>query len=728
MNNYTIRPIQKLIRRTSGAHVPQTELAAIVRQVQKTKTQKEASPEQKASVVLEDEYLKILTMLDEAFAGQKHLAKSRIIELVDQYIRENNLYYQAVRHETEYRNYFYSPEESEQFYDIAFYNPLASQENEGHHTHAGMTDIFYARLEEKDDTVLIGNLQIDDSLKANPWADSAREKIMLARKNLYQSMVQETLKHALKTGKPKIMFQTGDAALIAQRDRQNETWHTVDMQGETYRRYQALYEGACREFDAVAVGENSIVPHRHFDYGLVIEKQPDYYRSYHQYAAPDGSKLMELVGHHFHSGAGRAQKDKFYEFRNPLQRDIKQSNACAVLETVNGIFKLLEPNYVEQSREEKLKYLDEQFSEQPTHQEPYPGIRPEDEILDKFLIKFNYHKIFLAQHPSLETMVLPPHMQEKYRSSALRFYDPNAKDSIVTFYRKHIEPPVPGKIYVLHERDLGRPLIKNQRYTDEMEVIFYYYEKILPETFARLGLKFKRVEITRNSYGVPMKSTAWLITDGLDKLQDEALASFAHGPRLKADCETLPRLEVALKKFGLPPEKLTVVNDWLTEPSKNCLGSYHPDRDEIRLSTASLSLAAHEGLHRLIKKGLVPAHEYRSLVSAGRRLAAAKPQAWQQRQSPGAHAAAPREEYAAWFVESYYENHRTARKYLMGAKVPVFERLLGYIKEVWDVLATAVGSDPARARQFLRRVERNQIMSPPRERARRAEYNNAYSS
>ena len=155
-------------------------------------------------------------MLDEACAGQEYLEKAQVLQLVDDYVRKNNLYYQAQRHKISNSNSFYHPEDSKELYDVAFYNPMANPNRFGHHKKDGMPDICYARLRgKKKIRSLVGNLQIDDSLKNHPWDNPSREKIMLARKNMYQNMVQEAIRHALQAKKSKILFQTGDAALIA---------------------------------------------------------------------------------------------------------------------------------------------------------------------------------------------------------------------------------------------------------------------------------------------------------------------------------------------------------------------------------------------------------------------------------------------------------------------------------------------------------------------------------
>ena len=133
----------------------------------------------------------------------------------------------------------------------------------------------------------------------------------------------------------------------------------------------------------------------------------------------------------------------------------------------------------------------------------------------------------------------------------------------------------------------------------------------------------------------------------------------------------------------------------------------------MTLSTPSLSLAAHEGVHSLVQKGLIPKKEYRSLVRAGRRLVQKSPGKFLLKNPDQTHKnkKEAHEEYAAIFVENYYQNEKTARKYLMGEKVPIFEKFLGYIKEVKDIVTAITGNNEAIARSFLRRVERNMLIN-----------------
>ena len=371
-----------------------------------------------------------------------------------------------------------------------------------------------------------------------------------------------------------------------------------------------------------------------------------------------------------------------------------------MLRAVENLFQTLIPNYSPEPSPAKLKYLTRAMA----------NLAPEGlqstviyyEVLDKFLIKFNYHREYLAQHPEVKKVRLSPELARQYNKSCYRFYGPGDAERIKTFTPEQFIEPQKGKTYIIAPNELEAPLVKKAKARRGAEGIFTFHEKTLPEIFGQLGLTYKPVLIRASYDGRRKSATAWLITAGLKELQATPRPSFATGPELKVDSENLPRLQTALEKFGLAPTRVKVVNDWICGAGAPRLGKYDPGRDAITLSSPSLSLAAHEGLHRLVAQGLVPPREYRSLVKAGRGWAAAHPAQAESRLNLGASRhGPPPEEYAALFVEKYYEQESTARKYLMGQKVPMFERLVRYIKETRDILGAALGYAPARARNFF---------------------------
>ena len=94
--------------------------------------------------------------------------------------------------------------------------------------------------------------------------------------------------------------------------------------------------------------------------------------------------------------------------------------------------------------------------------------------------------------------------------------------------------------------------------------------KTLPGILDKLGLKYKKVSILQKNNDLDIASTAWKITEGLDNFKESPLISFATGLNLKKDVETLPKIEAAIKKFGVPSDKLTITNDWLQAYGMNC--------------------------------------------------------------------------------------------------------------------------------------------------------------
>ena len=159
--------------------------------------------------MVEDNYLKILAHLKDNFNNRSRLSTAEILTLTDQFIQDNNFSYFARETPVAQQNIFYDA--ADRVYDVAFFNRAAANIIECHHKYQGLSSVFYARFEEKDDHVLIGNLQIDDRHKNNVWAQNDLRTILLMRKNIYRAMIQESLKFALAGKKLRIFFQTGDS-------------------------------------------------------------------------------------------------------------------------------------------------------------------------------------------------------------------------------------------------------------------------------------------------------------------------------------------------------------------------------------------------------------------------------------------------------------------------------------------------------------------------------------
>ena len=523
-------------------------------------------------------------------------------------------------------------------------------------------------------------------------------------------MVQAAIVTALEQGRTKIMFQGGAAAQVAQRRDAPELCTRVRMTGKYYQQYTQLYQALRKKFDEAGVGDSAIVDHFRQGGGVIIEKTPTTYQAHHNFFTPDGKTFFNLLEDHFniYNFNGWSKHEKFETSEARVRSSFYADDMAATLKHIEQMFQAIDPDYIPDRPAEKLKYLRELVAPLDRHKIEY--MANYSRLLDKFFIKFDYHKLYLQKNPNIRAVKLTPQLAQKYHKSALRFYDINDKEGIKTFRVKDLVEPQRGKTYVIPTAELGRPIIKNTGREFGAEGLFTFHEKTLPEIFTKLGLGYKAVKISTKVAAGKKTATAWLLTTGLDELQRTPRPSFATGPELKTDTATLPQLQAAAQKFGLAPHRLKITNDWLCAAGMNRLGQYDPATDHVTLSSPSLSLVAHEGLHRLVARGLVPPREYQSLITAGRSWARAHPAEAAGRLKPSKRQhPAPPEEYAALFVEKYYEHEKTARKYLQGVPVPVFARLVGYIKEVRDVVLAAGGHAPARARSFLRRIERNQV-------------------
>ena len=104
----------------------------------------------------------------------------------------------------------------------------------GHHDDGERKSVFYCRAEWQDKNILLGNLQID-APRQELFQNTAQENILLRRRNLYRTMVQEALKHAVSAGAQKIIFQAGSrgrlGAMANKRHRKKDTNHQGKLSG-----------------------------------------------------------------------------------------------------------------------------------------------------------------------------------------------------------------------------------------------------------------------------------------------------------------------------------------------------------------------------------------------------------------------------------------------------------------------------------------------------------------
>ena len=190
---------------------------------------------------------------------------------------------------------------------------------------------------------------------------------------------------------------------------------------------------------------------------------------------------------------------------------------------------------------------------------------------------------------------------------------------------------------------------------------------------------------------------------------------------LLADEVADPELLIAAGKFGgahiLYGLAAPVLNKELANPdyptteiSGACL--YHPPSgfERIIITNKSLSLLAHEGMHRLIHKNLIPQDIFAIMARRGRARQTAlpvlnpappTPPRLQDVDSPA--------ECVCVFVQLFYRENALARRYLTGMPVPFRARLRDWGMELREIYQDLRGEETAKVRRFLRGLERGRF-------------------
>ena len=717
MENITIRPLVKLMSaETPSGEISLGDLTQVITKIENTIAQKQKNAQQKKSIHIDKKYLTVLKCLKKNFAGKKKISKTKLATQLTRLLKEAQLYnYPRVERAAHGWNIFYQHTQKgenleTQAYDLAFYNELTPKSSGKHHTdpEKNLPGLYFARCEQRGPEILIGNLQID-GLAPKLWKNRNIGEIMSQKKNNYLSMVQETIKHSLENNCSKIMFQCGDAVEYAQWG--NRYRDEVTITKDNIAHYTAQYEEALKKFDQAQ--RRGLAPHDEDEGVIVIKKTKEKY--YHGHIDSINTRCnysyLFAVLNELHEGS------RSYVNQRDIvaAADLMQENDLpAALTKINDMFTGLRAYYYNhnynQNWDEKIKYLRK-------IQKKFTGVRKPERLknfvinINDFLIKFEYEQEFLKLFRDYKKIKLRGPRRHSARhcyleEQPLRYYS--------IFYRKEIVKPELGKTYKIETYPRCNFLHKNFNYYQGAIVhIVNFYNKILPEVFDKLNLKYRKVPINNNK----VSAHAWEIIGGLEEFKQRPMTVFASHEKYKLDCETLPQLALAARKFGLPPEHLEIINKELGNNfSRPPRSSYTPATDRVRLANRSLALLAHECLHRLYSKKMIPEREYRALVAAGEKLTAQSPVLTKyinQKNTQGA-AVYPRgakrnQEYAALFVETYYEKPGRARQSLLGTKISRTARVLDYICAARDIVLARLGNNAAVARGFLRRVENNQL-------------------
>ena len=725
MKKLSIRPVLEFIAAQGRDHLTAGDWAQLTGIIEKRLAVKKARQkpwDQEAA------YLKVIAHVGQLFKPPAKIKNTAVINAINNYLQAEGYAYDSVRHPPRHTdNTFYTKKQQPRHsYDIAFYNRLATAKNRpAHHTRETdeLLSVFYMRCEETAEQILIGNLQIDDT-KPEHWESPDVGRILLKPKNIYGMMVQQALQHAINTGKKEILFQSGDANDIAQWG--NYTLKERTVTPRNYKKFMQDYQARLDKFGPNGVRVGEIFPktkeNNHL-FQCVLAAGDGYYKT-HELEAYQAS-FLECVTFYIDDNGMEFRKvdqavaNKILNGENAIHQALKARQASQALKHINElVYKLSGTRPPRTDRTAKINML--KCSSLPADK------RETCRIINEFMANWNYDQIIMQQYPAIVRFDLSK-VQDEGRSK-FYYYNRNETNRLHTYRRDQLKIPALGKTYwtlpedkyninfASHGAPNGVPHYK----------IHQWYEKDLPAELKRQKLKFTRVPIITKRRGRPRPAHAWKIISGVGKFKKRPLTMFSTGTELRLDCETLPRLQAAVDKFGGGGAALRVLNDLIIAHGTARLGSYTADDDQITLANQSLALLAHEGLHRLKAKGLIPNKEFQALVVAGGRLVQQVPTLAQHinqrdehgrlRYPPGP---ARTEELAALFVESYYHDNSRARKSLMGQKIPFVERVLSYVAAVIELVAAHCGHTPALAKCFLRRVERGHYASLPQRTPRR---------
>ena len=281
MENLTIRPLLKFMESLKRDYMCAGDWEQLEN---KLKNQLRAKKSQGQPTAIDLAYLEIIRQVTEEIAGRVKVANTEIISRVNNIITRSRYAYRKQVHTVRHKdNVFYVTKERSgrtRSYDLAFYHPQAPAKARGHHEDNAARSVYYMRCEERGTKILIGNMQIDPS-SSRDWESPEIARIMCQPKNIYRSMVQEALKHALQRGKTEIAFQCGDANEITQ-------WVAPKLKylKVTKNNYDKIYKNylqAQKKFGPEGIQKGTRSTRMVTETWCVVEKGPKEYKLFREY-------------------------------------------------------------------------------------------------------------------------------------------------------------------------------------------------------------------------------------------------------------------------------------------------------------------------------------------------------------------------------------------------------------------------------------------------------------
>ena len=526
MNKITLRPLLTFINKLDRRYLTLGDCRQFINSINNRRARKIAAGQR---VKAETVYLSAMDAAGVAFVGRTQVSKTKIINLVHNYLINGNYHYEKHLHAARCRgNAFYSylnPVPDAHVYDLAFYNTWAGQNHSAHHIAGNKSSIFYLRCEEQGAQIMFGNMQID-ARDPDKWDIPAIGALFLKKRNIYGMMVQQAIKHAIERKKTEILFQCGDANEYSQWGMRRLI--PVKVSKRNYEKFQTNYQEkiarfgprGCRVGDYFAPEKNTYIFH------YVTEVGPDYYQVYINYRHP--LSLFSTLGTPASRGPGEFpnhNSNKLSELLSELERKMFTGYATGdyaqFLTTIKNSLRILVPAKLPKSH--GAKQLDQLRSAFPRGLDFY-AFYPR---LDQVWHAFNYDKLLLPYFPAIKKLVLTTPCSARPRVSAV-YYNSADERFNCRFERKNYQPPELGQAYVTPARDRFNINFANspgESYAAHNRM-YNWYEKTLKQEIEKYGLTVEKIPITTIKRKRPVTAHAWKIISGINEFKRRPLVMF----------------------------------------------------------------------------------------------------------------------------------------------------------------------------------------------------------
>ena len=502
MKKYCIRPIWSLLKNDSAPVISRAALQDLTNKINKNLKFKLNTPAQQHSIIVEEQYLKIIQVLRKALGDRKTLTKQAVITLVDDYLRARGYIYDSCQHPRAHDNFFWHDWVGRtSVYDLAYYHKHYKRAvGKYHHSHPAdaRPSIFYFRCElDHRHRLLFGNLQIDSKSPAN-WEVPALGKILLNTKNIELMLVQAALQHAADVGASEIMFHAGDSASWAQFNKPGMIPGEL-VTSENYACALKFYEGRAKALAQLRPGD--VVHHTSGNY--IVFKNTGQQAQLYKLVFNEYDITNELCCQPLVDSFSALQRIK-----DGITRGFSRENLPEIIFALEDYLRCLKIPVGSFSQAAKFEFFAKELAESPAAAPDRANERA-GQIVSKFYRAFGYEAQMLENYPAVK--------RYKNENTNMYFYI-NEKRIFrhKTLCGAALKPPQIGQRYYFGTgaaNDLGTLLVDNNR----LNKIYYWYEYKLPKLLNSLGVDCAKTEIVaRRGWGQkPIVSEAWVINSGL---------------------------------------------------------------------------------------------------------------------------------------------------------------------------------------------------------------------